>query len=105
MRFILPAVALTALIASPALAAGHAPTCSQFIAMTNTERMVEVRRLEPSHIAERGSNTKDSTKASSGPQGTVDPNMMEDEKADRIVVECHKDPSLTTGEAMSKAFP
>lgn len=97
-------VAFAAALLAAAPAAASAMSCADYMALGENDQITEVERLEPKSVEEKGTKTADHAKASSGPAGTVDPNMTESEKAGKLLAACHANPKQTTAEAMGSAF-
>lgn len=106
MKNLISTVAATAVIAAFAIPAHAASmSCAEYTALSDAERIQAVEVMEPKSVEEKVSPGTDSTKASSGKAGTVDPNMSEADKAMAVAVACDKNPTMSAGEAMSVAFP
>ncbi len=98
----LSAGATAGLIAAPAFAGHHMMSCATFAGLSDNDKIQEIVRLEPMSVEQRSG--ADATKGSSGPMGTVDPNMLEAEKAAKVEAACDANPDMTTGQAFNEAF-
>ena len=105
MKFLIPAAALAAFIASPAAAANLDMSCAQYTALPEAEKISTIEKLEPKSVEEKVQPGTDISKGSSGKAGTVDPTMTEADKAMALSVACDNNPNMTAAEAMTVAFP
>jgi len=111
MRFFLPALALATAISAPAAATNL--SCAQFANLTEDEQLIAAVAFEPKSVespaiahykADGGDADVATPQASSGPAGTVDPDMLETEKVAAILDACDANPQTAVANVLTVAF-
>lgn len=111
MRFFLPALALATVISAPVAATSM--SCAQFANLTADEQLTtavafEPKSVESAPIAHYKADVADAEtmakQPSSGPAGTVDPDMLEAEKVAAILEACDADLQTAVSNVLTIAF-